>query len=55
MKKLSFMKNKKFVTYVKKNIVLIKIIKMYLDYTIKSEIVVITREILEELLITFEI
>ena len=55
MKKLSFMKTKKFVTYVKKNLVLIKMIKIHLNYTIKSEIIVITQENLEELLIVFAI
>ena len=55
MKKLSFMKTKKFVTYVKKNLVLIKMIKIYLNYTIKSEIIVITLENLGQLLIVFVI
>ena len=36
------MKTKKFVTYAKKNLVLMKIIKMHLNYTIKSEIIFIT-------------
>ena len=53
MKKLSLMKSKKFVKYVKKNLVLIKIIKIHLNYTIKSKIIAITPENLEELLIVF--
>ena len=48
------MKSKKFVTYVEKNFVVIKMIKMHLNYTIKSEIIVITQENIEELLIVFE-
>ena len=53
MKKLSFMKNRKFVKYVKKNLVLVRMIIIYSNYTIKSEITVITWENLEELLIIF--
>ena len=49
------MKSKKFATMQKKNLVLMKMIKMHLNYTIKSEIFVITPENLEELLIVFEI
>ena len=49
------MKGKKFVTYAKKNLVQIKMIKMHLNYTIKSEIIVITQENLEGLLIVFAI
>ena len=48
------MKSKNFVTYAEKNLVVIKMIKMHLNYTIKSEIIVITQENLEELLIVFE-
>ena len=55
IKKVSLMKSKKFVTYAKKNLVLMKMIKMNLNYTIKSEIIVITAENLEELLIVFVI
>ena len=40
---------KKFTTYVKKNLILMKMIKMNLNYTIKSEIIVITLQNLEEL------
>ena len=54
-KKISFMKSKKFVTYLKKNSVQMKMIKMNLNYTVKSEIIVITRENIEELLIVFAI
>ena len=49
------MKSKKFVTYAKKSLVLMKMIKMDLNYTVKSEIIVITLENLEELLIVFAI
>ena len=49
------MKSKTFVTYEKKNSVLIKIIKKHLNYTIKLEIIVITLENLEELLIVLAI
>ena len=45
------MESKKFVTYAKINLVLIRIIKMHLNYTIKAEIIVIRSENLEELLI----
>ena len=48
MKKESLMKSTRFVIYVKKNLVLIK-------NTVKSEIIVITQENLEELLIVFAI
>ena len=51
----SLMKSKKFVTYVKRNLVLMKMIKMHLNYTIKSEIIVIITKNLEELLIAFAI
>ena len=49
------MKNKKFVTYAKNNLVQIKMIKMNLNYTIKSEMIVITQKNLKELLIIFGI
>ena len=52
---MRLMKSKKFVTQVKKNLVLIKMIKVDLKYTINSEIIVITQENLEELLIVFTI
>ena len=55
MKKISLLKSKKFVIYAKKNLIQIKMIKMRLNYTIKSEIIVITPENLEELLIVFVI
>ena len=56
MKKLSFTKTKKsLVAYVKNNLVLIKSIKILLNYTIKSDIIVITQENLDELLIVFAI
>ena len=47
------MNSKKFVIYPKKNLVLTNTIKMHLNYTLKSEIIVITLENLEELLIVF--
>ena len=41
--KISQMKSKKFVIYAKKNLVLMmKMMKMHLNYTIKSNIIVIT-------------
>ena len=49
MKKISLIKSKKSVTYVKKNLVLMITIKSI----IKSGIIVITQEVLEELLIVF--
>ena len=49
------MKSKKFITYVKENLVLMKVIKRHLHYTIKPEIFVITLENLEKLLIVFVI
>ena len=53
MKKKSLMKIKKFVIYVRKNSVLIRMIKIHLNYTIKLEIIVIINENLEDLLIVF--
>ena len=44
-----------FFTFVKKNLVQIKMIKKHLNYTIKLEIIVITLEHLEKLLIIFAI
>ena len=49
------MKSKKFVTSGKENLVLIKMIKIYLNYTVKSEIIVITQDNLEKLFIVFAI
>ena len=49
------MKSKRFITYVKKNLIRIKITKMHLNYTIKSEIIAITLENLDELLVAFAI
>ena len=46
------MKSKRFVTNAKEHLVLMKMIKMHLNYTIKSESIVITLENLEELLFT---
>ena len=46
------MKSKRFVTYAKEHLVLMKMIKMHLNYTIKSDSIVITLENLEELLFT---
>ena len=39
----------------KNNLVLMKMIKMHLNYTIKSKIIVITLENLEEVLVVFAI
>ena len=49
------MKSKKFVTSGKENLVLIKMIKIFLNYTVKSEIIVITQDNLEKLFIVFAI
>ena len=49
------MKNKKYATYAKKSFVMIKMKKKHLNYTKKSEIIVITLENLEEQLIIFAI
>ena len=49
------MKGKKFIMYVKKSFFMMKIKKMNLNYTQKSEIIVITQENLEERLIVFAI
>ena len=55
MKKMIFMKSKKFVTYAEKNFVLMKLIKGNLNYFIKLEIIVIILENSGELLIVFAI
>ena len=55
MKKLGHMKSKKFVIYAKKSFFLMKMRKINLNYTKKLEIIVITQEKLEELLIIFVI
>ena len=47
--------NQKVCYIMKKNSVLIRMIKMHLNYTIKSEIIVIAQENFEELLIIFVI
>ena len=49
------MKSKEFVIYAKNNFVQKKIIKKNLNYTVKSEIIVIVQEHLEELPIVFVI
>ena len=54
-KKISLMNSKKFVIYAKKDSVLTDMIKMHLNYTVKSEIIVITLENLGELLIVIVI
>ena len=51
MKKISLIKNKKYVIYAKKDLVLTMIIKGI----IKSEIIVTTQKTIEELLIVFVI
>ena len=55
MKKLSFIKDKKHVTYAKESFVMLKIRKANLNYSKKAEIIVITPENLEELLIVFAV
>ena len=54
-KEKSLMKTKNFVSYAKNNLVLMKMIKMHLNYTLMSKIIVITLENLEEVLIVFAI
>ena len=46
------MKSKKFATYIKRNLILIMMM-MTIKSILKSEIIVITQENLEELLIVF--
>ena len=55
MKKISFIKSKKYVIYVKKSFVMIKMKKINLNYIKKLEIIVIIRENLEDLHIAFVI
>ena len=55
MKKLSLIKDKKYITYANVSFVMIKISKANLNVIIKSEIIAITPENLEKLLIIFEI
>ena len=47
MKKLSFIKDKKYAAYAIKSFVMVKIRKAHLDFTKKSEIIVIIPENLE--------
>ena len=54
-KEKSLMKTKNFVSYAKNNLVLMKMIKMHLNYTLMSKIIVIILENLEEVLIVFAI
>ena len=54
-KKKNLMKNKKSVLYAKKDLVLIKIMKKNLNYAVKSEIMIIIQENIEELLRVFAI
>ena len=51
----SLMKSKKYAIYAKKSFVMMKMKKMNLNYTKKSEIIVIAQENLEDLLIVFAI
>ena len=55
MKKISHIRSKKSAAYVMGDFVTIKIFKKMLNCTKKSEIIVITLEDLEELLIVFAI
>ena len=55
MKKLSLIKSKQLLTFLKKNLVQMKMIKIHLNYTLKLEIIVITQKNLERLLIIFVI
>ena len=47
------MKSKKFVTYAKNNLVAMKMIKVHLNYIMRSVIIVITPENLQKLFIVF--
>ena len=49
------MKNKQYVAYAKESFAMIKIMKGNLNFIIKSEIIAITPENLEELIIIFAI
>ena len=51
----SLMRIRGFAIYVRKNFVQIKIIRKNLNHTVKSEIIVIIQENIEELLIVFAI
>ena len=53
--KISFMKSKKNATCVRKSFAMIKMKKRNLEYIKKLEIIVITQENLEELLIKFAV
>ena len=53
VKRLLFMKAKKYVIYAKKGFVMMKIRKANMPFIIKSEIIAITPENLEELLKIF--
>ena len=55
MEKISLMKRKKYAAYAKKSFVQMKMRKMNLDNTKKSEIIAILQDSLEELLTVFEI
>ena len=52
---ISFMKSKKYVIYVKKSFIMVKMKKINLNYIKKLGIIVIIQENLEELLIAFVI
>ena len=53
--KIRLMKSRKFATYIKKNLILMKMIKMHINNIIKSEILVMIQENLEGLLVVFSI
>ena len=55
MKKKSLIKIRRFAIYVRKNFLQMKIIRKNLNHTVKSEIIVIIQENIEELLIVFAI
>ena len=55
MKKLSFLKDKKYATYAKNSFLMMKMIEINLNYTKKSGITAIIQGNLEELLIIFTI
>ena len=50
MKKISLLKSEKLFIYAKKDSILMRMIKMHLNYTIKSEIIATIQQNIEELL-----
>ena len=55
MKKINFIKSKKYVKYAKKDLVLMMMMMMIIKSIIKSDIIITTQENIEKLLIVFVI